>query len=836
MARRTSRIHPALCLVATLWITRAPALAQVPFVASPAEPARHLKDGKVLHALRIAAESPVIDGSLTDQAWTLAETAGGFLQRDPDNGNPMTEATRVQVAYDDRFLYIAVVCDDGDATRIAAGLGRRDEFPSSDYVGIALDPRHDHLTGYLIETNPSGVQRDYSISDDDQFDLDYNAVWEVRTQLGDRGWTAEFRVPFSQLRFTASPDPGQVWGMNARRQVRRKSELGTWVAKPRGERGEVSLFGHLVFDAPIAAPRRIELTPYVLSRADRPADGAASTASASAGADLRVGLGQGATLSATVNPDFGQVEQDPAVLNLSVFETFFPEKRAFFLEDNKTFIPSFGLFQVFHSRRIGADDTTILGAAKITGKSGAWTYGGLSALTDHNRAADRPLTSFNVVRLQRDVLNGSSTIGAIASGVVRERPDDAFTGGVDFTLRFDDKRNVLNGHWIGTRAPGAGGLKTSGGGTSNFSVSHKHWSTYLHVDHFGRDFRVNDIGFLRARINRNEVDVSGNLEQPDPWKIFRNMLVNLGSGGQWTVDGLPIGRYSNVSWNVQFSNFWHVNGGTGVNRKVFDDLDTRGGPPIVRPGNRFFYFSVSSDSRRSWKVNFGRDRNGNQLGGYGESIYANVTAQPLKRLQSSVAVRYERGREIAQWLENRDTDGDGKTDHVYGTLHRNVVDVTVRGTYAFSRDLTLQAYLQPFVAAGDYQNIRRLARPRSYEFEPVTLGTNPDFNQKSARGNVVLRWEYLRGSTLFVVWNLTQSNSTRPGDFRAVRDIGRAFSADASHTFLVKVSYWLNRLKRIPLVPSTRSWYSCRAGGVDGRVLDGPTAPRVARCGCGSGV
>ena len=793
MTRRRGRIQLALCLAAILFVTRVPALAQTPFVAPPDEPARALKEGKVLHALRIAAASPVIDGNLTDEAWTLAETASDLLQRDPDNGMPMTEATRIQIVYDDRFLYVAVICDDGEPARIADGLGRRDEFPSSDYVGIELDPRHDHLTGYLIETNPAGVQRDYSISNDDQFDLDYNAVWEVRTQIGDRGWTAEFRIPFSQMRFTASPNPGQVWGLNARRQVRRKSELGTWVAKPRGEKGEVSLFGHLVFDAPIAAPRRIEITPYVLSRADRPADGSASSAAASAGVDLRVGLGQGATLSATVNPDFGQVEQDPAVLNLGVFETFFPEKRAFFLEDNKTFIPSFGLFQLFHSRRIGAEETTILGAAKVTGKSGAWTYGGLSALTDHNRTTAAPVTSYNVFRLQRDVMNGSSTVGAIATGVSRGRLDDAFTGGGDFTLRWDDNRSVFNGHWVGTRSPGAAGLKTSGGGTTNFNITHKHWGTYLHFDHFGKDFRVNDIGFLRARVNRNEVDANGSLEQPDPWKMFRNMRLNLGVGNTWTVDGLPINRWNNINGNVQFRNYWEVSGGTGQNFQVFDDLDTRGGPPIVRPKGRFSFFNVSSDSRKSWRVNAGGDHNSNDRGGHGGSVYTNVSAQPVKRLQTSFAVRYEQGKDSAQWIENRDADGDGTTDHVYGTLFRNVVDVTVRGTYAFSPDLTLQAYLQPFVAVGDYQDIRRLARPRSYEFTPVAAGANPDFNSKSMRGNVVLRWEYLRGSTLFVVWNLAQSDQSRPGDFQPFRDIGSAFGAGADHTFLVKFSYWLNR-------------------------------------------
>ncbi|MGH9332102.1 MAG: DUF5916 domain-containing protein, partial [Vicinamibacterales bacterium] len=469
---------------------------------------------------------PAIDGRLNDEAWTAAEIATNFIQRDPDNGEPATEATRLQFAYDDRYLYVAVLCE-SPRDGIAAGLGRRDEFPSSDYVGIGFDPRHDHLTAYQFETNPSAVQRDFAVSDDDRFDFDYNAVWEVRTEITDRGWTVEFRIPFSQMRFSASPAPGQVWGLNARRQVRQTGEFQTWVPKPRGERGEVSLFGHLVFDEPLTPPRRIEIMPYTLARADRPADAAkASTFGASTGVDLRFGLGSAATLSATVNPDFGQVEQDPAVLNLSVFETFFPEKRPFFLEDSRTFVPG-GIwqFQLFHSRRIGRapnrialpdgdkelerpDETTIFGATKVTGKSSGWTYGGLSAVTGSEYATVEaglqrterlvePSTSYNVMRVQRDILGGSSNIGALATGVFRDGADDAFTGGIDYNVRWDQNRGTVNGHWVTTRAPGDGGLKTGGGGVTNFNVSRKHWHLFSHYDHFSRDFRVNDLGFFR---------------------------------------------------------------------------------------------------------------------------------------------------------------------------------------------------------------------------------------------------------------------------------------------------------------------------------------------------
>lgn len=813
-------------------VTSGPQAAPDPAAAyyAPNEPARALKDGKVLRALRLKGAAPAIDGQLTDEAWTLAKTAGGFMQRDPNNGQQMTEATRIRVAYDDRFLYVAVWLDDSVADSISVGLGRRDQFPATDYFGLAFDPRHDHLTAYLFETNPSAVQRDYSVADDEQFDIQYNAVWEVRTERSASGWTAEFRIPFSQMRFSAEPRPGQVWGFQSRRQIRRKGELGSWVPKPRGQRGEVSLFGHLVFDDPIAPPRRMEITPYMLSRGERPAVGS-SDLGVAGGADLRMGLGSGATLSATVNPDFGQVEQDPAVLNLSVFETFFPEQRPFFLEDSRTFVPPYGLFQLFHSRRIGRapgrlalqsgdqlverpDETTILGAAKVTGKSGGWTYGTLTALTAREHATvnaplagadglsaaatrqDRliePYTSFNVVRLQRDVMRGSSNIGALMTGVFRERMDDAFTGGIDYTLRWDQNRVNWNGHWVTTRAPGAGGVKNSGGGVTNFGITRKYWNAFSHYDHFGRDFRVNDIGFFRSRTNRNDANGGVGVERPDPWKAFRSFGSNVQGGRSWNDDRLVFNEWFGGNHWMNLRNFWNINGGWTRNFEVLDDIDTRGGPPILKPASMFTYFNVNSDTRKSWRVNLSFNGRRGDDGGTSRGMFANLTLQPSGALQVSVSTGFNTGTDAAQWITNTDVTGDGVTDNVYGTLRRDVVDITVRGTYAINRDLTFQAYLQPFVAVGDYHNTRRLARPSSFDFEPVELSFNPDFNQKSLRGNMVLRWEYVRGSTLFVVWDLSQADSTRPGSFDAFRDLGTAFGADANHVVMVKVSYWLNR-------------------------------------------
>lgn len=234
---------------------------------------------------------------------------------------------------------------------------------------------------------------------------------------------------------------------------------------------------------------------------------------------------------------------------------------------------------------------------------------------------------------------------------------------------------------------------------------------------------------------------------------------------------------------------------TGLTRrfKVLDDIDTRGGPPIVKPAAWHGYLIVDTDSRKSWRMNFGGSRGVSSAGGDEISAHANLTLQPSSRLQLSIQTRYTDGLDAAQWIENSDTDGDGGDEHVYGTLSRNVVDVTLRGTYSVHRDLTIQAYMQPFVAVGDYTDIRRLARPRSFDFTPVVIDSDPDFNRKSVRGNIVLRWEYVRGSTLFFVWDLSQEDTSRPGDFQPGRDLRQAFSAPATQVLMVKVAYWFNR-------------------------------------------
>ena len=798
-------------------------------VGTSGEPAAQDKAGKELHALRLDASAIRIDGRFDEEAWMRASAISDFVQQDPDNMMPPTETTTVQVVYDDRYLYVAAQMVMRDPSDLRDGLARRGSAPPSDRVYISFDTAHDHLNAYVFEVNASGVQNDYLQVEDTQTNNDYEAVWEVAALRTGQGWSAEFRIPFSQMRFPAQDGGKTVWGFNVRRDVFARGEQDWWIARPRDAEGVVSRFGHLVFDDRLTPPRRFEFTPYTLGQMQAKS-GAAAAGTGNAGFDLRVGLGSSASVSATVNPDFGQVEADPSVLNLSVFETFFPEKRPFFLEDSQSLSNSnFGQFPDFYSRRIGQtpnhvallksetlvrkpDSTTILGAVKLTGRTRRWTYGALTATTSREfgtvdaktttldgsailvreRKLIEPRAVYSVARVLRNVLGDTSNVGLIATSVVREQDLNAVTLGGDATLRRDQNRFFWNTHWVETRAPVDGRLQYGLGGATNMVFNRKHYSFNAHYDHFDRTFHNTELGFLQSRTNKNNVNGGLNLMQPDPRGVFRTIFVNIYSGHDWTTDSLDLSEWFGVFSNFQYRSFWNTYFHVQRNLQAFDDLDTRGGPPIFRPGNTFYNSGFNSDSRKQW--GFGMRATGvrDDVGGWWIVLAPESRFHVSSRLVGAVGMEYTSARDSAQWIKNLDTDADGKDDqNIYGRLRRHVVDITGRATYSFTRDMTLEAYLQPFVAVGDYANIGRLARAKSFDFAPVTLDDNPDFNRKSVRSTVVLRWEYVRGSTLFAVWNLSTSDElARKGIFSPFRDLRGAFGAPGTSTFAVKLSYW----------------------------------------------
>ncbi|MBA3271671.1 MAG: carbohydrate binding family 9 domain-containing protein, partial [Acidobacteria bacterium] len=780
-----------LCLFGLCVLAASNAAAQS---RTDAEPAAEDKVGKQLRALRITGTPPRIDGHLDDETWVTAPAIEDLVQNEPNSMAAPTERTTIQVAFDDRYVYVAARCYTKDPSQIVSALGRRDTLPPSDLIRIGFDPRHDHSTGYVFHTNPAGVQQDDMFFDDTRYSPDYEAVWEVQTAITAEGWNAEFRIPFSQLRFSLTPGQTMVWGFQVRRDMYRKGEFDRWVPTPRGVQGNVSRYGHLIFDDRVTPPRLLEMLPYgTLRSEDTP--GTVADHGFAGGLDLRMGIGTANTLSATFNPDFGQVEQDPAVLNLTVFETFFPEKRPFFLEDSRVFVLPFPQFPVFHSRRIGQrpgryalqtgdtlvhrpEQTTILGAAKLTGKKGLWTYGAVSALTaaeyamvdaattdsSGNLVMQRterliePRTSYNVARVQRDLFDATSNIGGVITGVLRDNDDDAFTGGVDYNFRWKRNAYRMDGHWVGTHAPVSGVLRDGFGGANRFNYSAKHLNVNGHVDHFSRYFRNADLGFLGSRANKTSANAGIGVGQPDPKKYSRSIWGFIGAGQQFNAD-VVFDRWVNLAMDWQLPTYWSVGWNGGHNFRTLDDLDTRGGPAIVKPEANWLNVFVSSDSRKTWRfgVNGGLTRD--DAGGSNDRVGVFLNVQPSTQLQASLSSNYSFGNTAAQWITNSDLDSNGTVDHVYGTLDRNVLDFTARGTYSFTRDLTLQVFLQPFVAVGAYSDIRQLARARSFDFHPASLSYNPNFNTKSLRTNTVLRWQYRPGSTLFVVWNRSAADA-----------------------------------------------------------------------------
>jgi hypothetical protein len=334
-------------------------------------------------------------------------------------------------------------------------------------------------------------------------------------------------------------------------------------------------------------------------------------------------------------------------------------------------------------------------------------------------------------------------------------------------------------------------MKNGFGGVTNFTYSSKHVGMFAHYDYFNRTFKNSDLGFFFNRNNKQSTFGGINLSRPDPGKVFRNLNWNTSMSTGYNGDNLLLDRSIFSGLNGQFLNYWGFFIGGGRAAEAFDDLDTRGGPPILRPRAWYVDSFIGSDSRKKIRASVDAHFNGNPVGGSFSAYNFSINYQPRPQLQTSLSAGITDAHDAAQWIKNADVTGDGITDYVYGELDRNVLNVTARGTYAFTRDMTLEVYLQPFVAVGDYTNIRRLARPKSFEFEPVTIEDNPDFNSKSLRSNIVFRWEYRRGSTLYLVYNVSNADSSRPGEFSAFRDLRSGFGAAGTQVFMVKFNYWL---------------------------------------------
>jgi hypothetical protein len=807
-----------------------------------------------------ATPAPAIDGRENDEVWRSAPVITGFRVFDPVEDGEPTMQTQAKFAYDNRNFYVLVRALDPRPDSLMALLSRRDERTQSDYIRVVIDSYHDKRTGYQFMVNPAGVQRDIYLYNDSQEDVTWNAVWDVETSIDSLGWLAEFRIPLSQLRFTGKEE--HTFGVGVHREVGRLNERSSWPLYRRTAFGIASQLGEIRGIRGIGANRRLEVLPYtVQSNASRlRSDGYGRLTRATIGGDLKVGLSSNLTLDATINPDFGQVEADPAVLNLSAFEQFYEERRPFFLEGTGIF--SFAIdcndgtcTGPFYSRRIGRPPqlgflsgdaasvppaSTILGAAKVTGRlASGLSLGILNAVTTreslHDSLTLEPRTNHFVARVQQDFRQGKSGLGMIFTAVNRSVDArtsdflrrDAYSVGLDWRhrlgaagdyqwsghvlgsavrgsasaiastqrsgvhfyqrpdddLEYDPTRTSLRGLSFGT------GLNKQSGGITRF------WTG---VWYKSPGLEINDVGYIQ---NVNSMGQSNwfALVFQKPRAFYRRLQINFNGWSAYFTDGVLAGRGGNINLNSNLKNMWHVYAGSGAEAPSLCGVCLRGGPAL-RERPAFFGWAGLSGDQRKWIVpgfnlNWGRGDDGRS---HRYRLGPELDLRVASRFAASLGLNYSRDIQDRQWLGNFGVIGHDTTHYTVAHLDQTTISFGTRVNWTASPTLSIQAYAEPFSTAGKYSDWRRVkeARAERYadQYEPFRPGADPGgFNYKQFRSNIVLRWEYRPGSTLFLVWQQGRTQDDRDqGSFDFQRDYRNLFRAHPDNTLLVKASYWFS--------------------------------------------
>jgi hypothetical protein len=762
-------------MLSTLLLAMQVAVASntAPAAAMPADAPARRASPTVAEATR-AERAVVIDGRDDDAAWRDAQIIDSFRQFDPiENGDPRAFRTEAKVTYDDRYLYVFVRAFDPRPDSLVALLARRDVRTQSDWLHLMIDSYHDRRTGYRFTVNPAGVQRDVYMSNDGNEDVSWDAVWSVATRIEKDAWTAEYRIPFSQLRFARADR--HTFGLAIWRDVGRTNERLSWPLYRRNQPGMVSQFGELRGLDRIAAPRRLEATPYTLAKDLSHPEGAGRFGrqqAGSMGADVKYGLTSNLTLDATINPDFGQVEADPSVLNLTAFEQFYQERRPFFLEGQGIFRYDLNCNDgqcsgLFYSRRIGRSpqlggtyydasnplNTTILGAAKLTGRlANGLSIGVLDAMTQREVGTGgrtiEPAANYGVVRLQRDLRQGNSGLGLMITSTDRQLDEwstdylrqGARAVGVDFRHRFAQNHYQVTGYLAGSRVDGSAAAidLVQRNGVHNFqrpgadlgydpsatSMSGATMQLALEKQGGGKTrfftgyqrttpgFEVNDVGFL-ARADQQSYSTWFQVAYLKPTSWYRSARVNFNQWTLWNTGGQMLELGGNINAHVEFANQWwgHIGGNLNSVGNSFDDRVSRGGPSVRQVYNRSGWFGMEGDRR--WKVQpmfFTRGQMKDASGSWMAGFDPEVAIRVASRLQARMGLSFTHSVNDAQWY-GKESDATGKTHYTFARLDQHVASLTTRLDITATRTLSLQLYASPFVATGSYSNLRELDDP-----------------------------------------------------------------------------------------------------------------------------
>jgi len=864
-------------LILALIIASATVLAQTP-------------EKKRYRAVEIT-NPPQIDGILDDDAWQEGEWIDDFTQFEPYNGRPSSQRTEFKIVFDANNIYVAIKAFDTAPDSIVQRLTRRDQV-DGDMVGVAFDSYHDQRTAFIIGLSTGGVKFDRLMSNNGQTeDNTWDPNWWGKATINDEGWVAEMKIPFSQLRFEKNSDG--IWGLEVFRQLYRHNEMSFWQHIPKDAPGYVHLFGEIEGLENIKPRKIFDLTPYGVASLDKyPVQAGNPFATGrdyrlNGGIDAKIGVTNNMTLDLTINPDFGQVEADPSEVNLTAYETYFEEKRPFFVEGKNITDFNIGLGDggigndnLFYSRRIGRRPqgypslqsnqyanvprtATILTAAKLTGKtSNGLSIGFIETITAEEKAeidtegtrtfeTVEPLTNYFVGRVQKDNNNGNTIVGGMFTSVNRRLTDNlenslhraAYSGGVDITQYFREKTWMFNinasmSHVTGSdlaivrtqrssaryfQRPDADhfeldssrtSLTGTGGRMQIVKSGNSHWTFMTAMVWKSPEFEINDIGYMREADNIIQVAYVG-YRQWEPKGFYRSYNLGLNQYSAWTLGGEHMVDGLNMHGNITFKNFWNANAGGELNFNSKSNAILRGGPIMNMPASFNSWYNAGTDSRKKlvFRVNGGFNRGFNGSSSTAR-IGASATYKPVNTLAVRLNPSYSVSQNQLQYIGRRSFGGDNR--YIFGTIDQKVLSMSLRVDFNLTPDLTLQYWGQPFIASGTYSDFKRITNPSAaaysdrfevfpadrislsgstYQVDEDGNGSNdysfgkPDFNVQEFLSNLVIRWEYNPGSTLYLVWSQTRSNFDADSMFAPGENLGDLFGVKPYNVFLIKFSY-----------------------------------------------
>lgn len=837
-----------------------------------------------------------VDGKLDEPAWQHATWQDDFTQYEPSEGKNPGQKTDFAILLDEHNIYVGFKCWDNHPDSIVQRLTRRDEM-DGDFVAIQFDSYFDKRTAFSFMANAAGIKNDFIISNDgENEDNTWDPIWLVKTSRDDKGWYAEMKIPLTQLRFEGNSE--QTWGLQVGRSLFRKQEVSLWQASSKKISGWVSQYGELKGLKNLKSRKVADIMPYAVARTDRyekepenPFKQSGKKNQLDVGLDGKLGLTNNLTLDFTINPDFGQVEADPSQVNLTSFETFFQEKRPFFIEGKN--ILSFPLMfgdgdlaseNLFYSRRIGrrphnspelADDeyvkapefTSILGAAKITGKTKTgWSLGVLESLTSdefadisdgqQRREMIEPFTNYTIGRVQKDFNKGNTLLGGIFTSVNRNLAEEqlnylhksAFTGGFDFVHKWHNKDWELDfstyfsrvegsaeaitntqKSWIhGFQRPDASYLKldttrtslSGQGGKIVFSKNGGKLKFMAATAWKSPGLELNDVGYMRQADNILEVVWVG-YRIYEPFSIFRNMNLNFNQWTEWNFGGELTGPGGNINAHTQLKNYWNFHLGGNWNGVGLSTTELRGGPALKSSGTKNIWFAFGSNDQKRLTGEAqimllgGNEKNSKQMFDCGISL----GYRPSKSLKITLSPNFNSNNDELQYVTQQDYSN--KTDYIFARIHQKTLSASLRINYIITPNLSIQYWGQPFLASGKYSEFKRItdSRAQNYTDRFSLLSNNelayvnpdemyrvsdqagnqlytfdqPDFNMKEFLSNMVVRWEYLPGSTIYLVWSQTRNQSVSNGNFSFNNDLTKLFDEKPYNVFLLKMSFRLGK-------------------------------------------